>query len=228
MASFFIVSLGCAKNLVDSEYMVGELLQAGWQMAQDPQESDCIIINTCGFIQPAVEEGIDEILSYAEICRDNGAKLVVVGCLVQRYRDSLLEELPEVDLFVGMEGFGQFVNILETLFHGTQGRLILPVPGPLPKETDRYVSTPFYRAWLKITEGCNNRCSYCLIPSIRGPLKSRQPADLVQEAKYLEASGVRELSIIAQDLTSYGNDLLQGVNLKTFLIYFSRRHLFPG
>ncbi len=206
---FHLVSLGCPKNLVDSEVVYGLLEEAGWQGADDPEEAAVLIINTCGFIQPAVEESIEEILQLAAYkSEDPAKKLVVIGCLVQRYREKLEAELEEVDLFVGTEGVPQVALLLDNLVEGKQlDSLIIAAPFLMSSALPRRRSTPFYRAWLKITEGCDNRCSYCLIPSIRGRLRSRSEEDLIKEALGLVAGGVRELSLVAQDLTAYGTDL---------------------
>lgn len=209
MKTFHLVSLGCAKNLVDSEVMLGVLDQAGWQLRQQPEDADVLLVNTCGFIMPAVEEGIEEILQLAEIKKEHPEKfLVVTGCMVQRYGNSLPEELPEVDLFLGTEGPGTIVDKITALVTGRQEQTVhLPDRFLMDSNLPRKLATPFYRAWMKITEGCDNRCSYCMIPSIRGGLRSRGVADLLAEAHNLESAGVKEISLIAQDLTAYGNDL---------------------
>ena len=209
MALFHLVSLGCAKNLVDSEVILGSMTAGGWLFADDPENGDVLIINTCGFIQAAVEEAISEIFELVKIKERFPDKcLVVVGCLVQRYQEKLVEDLPEVDLFVGTEGAAEIAALIERLHAGElKERIVLPDRYLMTYETPRVISTPPYRAWLKITEGCNNRCSYCMIPMIRGGLRSRTIEDLVWEAKKLERLGVKELSLIAQDSTAYGRDL---------------------
>lgn len=219
MRSFHLVSLGCAKNLVDSELIIGNLTQAGWTFVEEPEAAELLMLNTCGFIQPAVEEAIDEILELARIKENHpGQKLVVVGCLVQRYSDSLPAELPEVDLFVGTEGCHDMAKRVQPLFaHGAEHLVQLPERFIMDSSLPRTLSTPFYRAWFKITEGCDNRCSYCMIPSIRGDLRSRTMDDLVAEAVRLERHGVAELSLIAQDLTAYGDDLGAGTHLVALL-----------
>lgn len=219
MASFHLISLGCPKNLVDSELMFGLLEQAGWVFEEDPQQASMLVINTCGFIQSAVEEAIEEILELALFKQEDPAKLLVVtGCMVQRYREELIHELPEVDLFIGTDGCHQIVELVAALMAGElQNKVVIAERFLMDSSMPRRISTPFYRSWLKITEGCNNRCSYCMIPSIRGDLRSRTIADLVREAGHLEQQGVRELSLIAQDLTAYGNDLGDGVQLPALL-----------
>ncbi len=219
MAFFHLVSLGCAKNLVDSEVILGSMATSGWQFADDPEDADVLIINTCGFIQAAVEEAISEIFELVKIkeCFPD-KRLVVVGCLVQRYKEKLVEDLPEVDLFVGTEGAGEIAALIERLnTRDFKQRIILPDRYLMTNETPRVISTPPYRAWLKITEGCNNRCSYCMIPMIRGGLRSRTVEDLVREAKKLESLGVKELSLIAQDSTAYGRDLNNMTSLENLV-----------
>ena len=222
MRYFHLVSLGCAKNLVDSEVILGTMTVAGWQFTEDPENADVLIVNTCGFIQAAVEEAIDEIFELVKIKeRHPDTRLVVVGCLVQRYKEKLVEDLPEVDLFVGTEGGVEIAELLAKLDGGeVLQKVVLPARFLMTYETPRLLSTPPFRAWLKITEGCNNRCSYCMIPTIRGDLRSRSLEDLVKEAQHLEMSGVKELSLIAQDSTAYGRDRKSGVNLELLV-----RHL---
>ena len=204
----FQISLGCSKNLVDSEVMLGLLSGAGYTVCETPEEADLLLVNTCGFIQPAVEEAIDEILAMAEVKKaDPSKKLVVTGCLVQRYRDSLAAEIPEVDCFIGTDGFQDILLHLAAMGDNS-GRLALKSPPTfiMDSATPRRLSTPSHRAFLKITEGCINRCTYCMIPSIRGTLRSREMDDIVREARQLQAQGVKELCLIAQDLTAYGLD----------------------
>ena len=217
--TFNLISLGCPKNLVDSEVMYGLLEQHGWSARNDPADAALLLVNTCGFIQPAVEESIEEILQLLQFKQSNPkTKVVVTGCLVQRYRNKLEQELPEVDLFIGTEGVGRIHHFLEALVTGESSeRLVLPDMYLMDASVPRSLSTPFFRAWLKITEGCDNHCSYCMIPSIRGRLRSREIGDLVHEAQILERQGVKELSLVAQDLTAYGNDLDKATDLVSFL-----------
>ncbi|MGV1100954.1 30S ribosomal protein S12 methylthiotransferase RimO [Thiovibrio sp. JS02] len=212
MKKVFVVSLGCPKNLVDSEVMLGLLGKAGYVPCDDPEEADLLLVNTCGFIQSAVEEGIQEILSLAELKeRHPGQKLVVVGCMVQRYGRDLVGELPEVDLFIGTEGTQDIVLKLQAMSQGGQKKIHLAKPAfLLDSSWPRRLSSPAHRAYMKVTEGCSNRCAYCLIPSLRGPLRSRTVADLVEEVKVLNDGGVREVNLVAQDLTAYGYDLGAG------------------
>ncbi|NOR22824.1 MAG: 30S ribosomal protein S12 methylthiotransferase RimO [Desulforhopalus sp.] len=215
MARFHLISLGCAKNLVDSEVMLGSMASGGWELIDNPDDADLLILNTCGFIQPAVEEAINEIFELVRIKeRSPDKKIVVVGCLVQRYKDKLPEDLPEVDLFLGTEGAADIAKYIAQLENGDLlERVLLPDRILMSSNTPRVISTPVFRSWLKITEGCDNRCSYCMIPTIRGQLRSRTVDDLTQEAKSLQEYGVKELSLIAQDSTAYGNDLGKGQNI---------------
>nr|MBF0221524.1 30S ribosomal protein S12 methylthiotransferase RimO [Desulfobulbaceae bacterium] len=210
MKKLYLVSLGCPKNLVDSELMLGSLQKSGFNVCQDPAEATIILVNTCGFIQSAVEEAIDEILQLIEFKKNDPEKLIVVtGCLVQRYGDSLKAELPEVDLFIGTDGFIDIAARVEVLLgQRVSAEVLLGQPVFLMNSTnERTLSTPAHRAYLKITEGCSNRCSYCMIPSIRGKLRSRELDDIILEAQRLESQGVKELTLVGQDLTAYGIDL---------------------
>ncbi len=186
--------------------MLGALADAGYRICSQPEHADLILVNTCGFIQSAVEESIETILELAAVKQTRpDTQLVVTGCLVQRYREELAQELPEVDLFVGTEGVGAIVRFLD---QSGKNRLQLPSsPYLMDAAAPRLPATPPHRAYLKVTEGCNNRCSYCLIPTIRGRLRSRPLEDLVAEAQRLEARGCRECTLVAQDLTAYGTDL---------------------
>jgi ribosomal protein S12 methylthiotransferase len=219
MPTFHLVSLGCAKNLVDSEVMLGLLQEGGWEMTADPEKANVLLVNTCGFIQPAVEEAIEVILEMVSYKVNDASKvLVVTGCLVQRYKTSLEEELREVDLFIGTEGVGDIVQLLGRLLEGTQQeKTLLPDRFLMDASYARTLSTPFFRSSVKITEGCNNRCTYCMIPSIRGDLRSRGIDDIILELQRLEKNGLQEISLIAQDLTAYGDDLDNKTNLITLL-----------
>ena len=215
MSTFHLVSLGCAKNLVDSEVMLGLLQESEWQLTEDPAAAEVLIVNTCGFIQPAVEEALEVILEMAQYKEDDPGKyLVVTGCLVQRYLAGLSKDLPEVDLFVGTEGVADIANLLQRLLEGKQTeKSYCPDRFLMNASLPRTLATPFFRSSVKITEGCNNRCAYCMIPSIRGDLRSRDTADIIVELQRLEATGVKEISLIAQDLTAYGNDLDEQASL---------------
>lgn len=209
-----IVSLGCPKNLVDSEVMAGVLAENGYLLTERPEEASIILINTCAFILPAREEAIDEILRMTAWKKGGDGPcthLVVTGCLPQRYGRELANALPEVDLFLGTAEIPRIAQHLDRLFAGpktgSQGRSVIGRPIFLMNaDHKRLVSTPSNSAYLKIAEGCSNRCSYCVIPSIRGKARSRAVDDIVKEAERLAAAGVRELILIAQDTTAYGLD----------------------
>ena len=237
--SFHLISLGCAKNLVDSEVMLGALAAGGYELENEIEQAEFLIVNTCGFIQPAVEEAIAEILELVALKEQFPTKkIVVVGCLVQRYGESLATELPEVDLFIGTEGPARIGKFLDALVKDNEiEKVVIPESYLMDSNSPRILSTPHYRAWLKITEGCNNRCSYCMIPSIRGKLRSRRGDDLIAEAVHLEKMGVRELSLIAQDSTAYGNDLgksdsleslMKGLLSSTSIPWFRLLYLYPS
>ena len=205
----FMVSLGCPKNLVDSELMLGSLTGSGYEVCETPEEAELLLVNTCGFIQSAVEEAIDEILALSRVKEVDPAKiLVVTGCLVQRYGGNLQIELPEVDLFLGTDGFVDLPVKLAELGAGRQQIIELTSPPSflMNSALSRQVSTPAHRAYLKISEGCSNNCSYCLIPSLRGRLRSRSIDDLITEARHLENLGIKELTLVGQDVTAYGVD----------------------
>ena len=220
MKSLYMVSLGCPKNLVDSEVMLAELESAGYAIVETPIDATLLLVNTCGFIQPAVEEAIDEILAMASYKEQDPSKiLVVTGCLVQRYGHDLAQEFPEVDLFIGLDDFPHIAQLVHTQVRQS-GRVILAKKQPsylMNSTVARRLATPFFRAFLKITDGCDNHCAYCMIPSIRGRLRSRTIADIVQEAKNLDRAGVKELSLVAQDLTAFGRDLANGDDLVRLL-----------
>jgi ribosomal protein S12 methylthiotransferase len=207
-----IVSLGCPKNLVDSEVMAAVLAGSGYKLQPRAEDAHIIIINTCAFILPSKEESIEEILRMAEFKKqDTGActHLVVTGCLPQRYGTALEKEFPEVDLFLGVDEVPAIAHHLDRLSGPVSpGRSIISKPSFLMNaDHRRLISTPSYSAYLKIAEGCSNRCSYCVIPAIRGKARSREIGDIMQEAEMLTGSGVKEIIIIAQDTTAYGRDL---------------------
>jgi len=206
-----IISLGCPKNLVDSEVMAAALAEAGYALTSREEEADIILLNTCAFILPAKEESIDEILRLAQWkTAGKCIRLVVTGCLPQRYGEEIARELPEVDLFLGTDEVGRIGDHIRRLIETppSAGRSVTPAPVFLmTAENRRQISTPFYSAYLKIADGCSNRCAYCVIPTIRGRARSRTPEDILLEAAELVRSGVRELIVTAQDTTAYGRDL---------------------
>jgi len=202
--SIFLLSLGCSKNQVDSEGMRGLLAAQGWKLLEQPDTAQVIIVNTCGFIQPAQEGSIAALLEAASYKRTGACRLLIaVGCLVEKYRDELAQALPEVDAFLGSQEYGRIAALVAE-------KLLLP-PAPamaLPElYTQRALLSPPWLAYIKIAEGCDNRCAYCLIPQLRGPYRSRPLAEIVAEARDLARRGVQELVLLAQDTTAYGRDL---------------------
>ena len=235
METIGLISLGCARNLVDSEVMLGSLKKAGYHIAQDPNLCDVIIVNTCGFIEDSKKESIDTILEMASLKKKGRLKkLVMAGCLAQRYSEDLKESVPEVDLFVGTGEFPKIAELLKRhsdpeLVEGEESRdpsavpqddkrIYVGAPRALPDETfARILATPKHFAYLKLAEGCQHSCSFCIIPKLRGPLRSRSIASLVIEAQSLIAQGVKEFNLIAQDSTGYGCDLKNGTTLRKLL-----------
>ncbi len=201
---FYMVSLGCPKNRVDSEIMLGDLVKNGYELAETPEEADTLIVNTCGFLDSAKEESIATIMELAQYKEGNpNKKLVVSGCLTQRYSQELEEGLDEADYLVGV---GTFQNISEIL--DKQERTIVNNSHYLQTAlTPRINSLPFYTAYLKIAEGCSNNCSFCIIPKIRGKQTSRKIEDIIKEANILVNNGVKEINLVAQELTAYGKDI---------------------
>lgn len=198
-----MVSLGCSKNLVDSENILGWLVHGGATFCQDPELADILIINTCGFVKDAKEESINTILQMARLKDEGGlGKLIVTGCLAERYEKDLVREIPEVDHVVGLENFDKIAEL-----SGISGQKRGSNGSCNEWDSFRIRLTPRHYAYLKISEGCNNSCSYCAIPAIRGPFKSRPMDKILREARGLAASGAKELNLIAQDSTLYGKDL---------------------
>ena len=214
----YLASLGCAKNLVDSEVMLGRLIKAGWRITQDPQNADTIIVNTCSFIESAVNESIDTILELARF-KSNGTcrRLIITGCLPERFRETMVETLPEVDVFLGTGAFDKIVTAANDDLN--IGRCVLPDPNIISygQEESLRVRSSSYMAYLKVAEGCSRHCTYCIIPKLRGKHRSRHLEDIVSEARDLISSGVKELILIAQDTTHYGTDLHPRVPLYRLL-----------
>lgn len=210
-----MVSLGCPKNLVDAEVMLGFLDREGYEITTDEQEADIIIVNTCSFIKEAKQESIDAILDLADRKHNGRCRLLIVtGCLPQRYQEELCHELPEVDIFIGTGDYPRIAEIISEK-RKTPGQLRYTGDPDFLYDEDspRLNSSPAYSAYLKIAEGCSNRCSYCVIPALRGSFRSRPLEGVVAEAERLVAGGARELNLIAQDVTNYGKDL-GGVSLE--------------
>ena len=205
--SFALISLGCAKNLVNSEQMLYLLDEAGYTLTPEPEGADLAIVNTCGFIDAAKSEAIDTILQMAELKKEGKlGGLIVCGCLTERYQDTILQELPEIDAVLGVGSFGEIVKAADEVLAGREARFFGDRNAPV-EEIPRVVSTGPSWAYLRIAEGCNNFCAFCAIPYIRGRYRSRTMENVVAEAKDLAAHGVKELIVIAQDITRYGSDL---------------------
>ena len=212
---FNIVSLGCARNLVDSEVMAGLLQQNQYEMVHEPEDADVVLINTCGFIDAAKAESIDTILEISRLKEEGKIKkLVVAGCLAQRYPQELAKELPEVDLFIGTGEVPKIVDILRRQEVGDNRRQYVGIPQYLySHDTPRARATPSYTAFLKVSEGCDHKCAFCIIPQLRGPHRSRSIDSVVNETALLAQGGVKEINLIAQDLTAYGRDRRDGTTL---------------
>ena len=202
-----LISLGCAKNLVNSEQMLYLLNEAGYALAPSPDGADAVIINTCGFIDAAKSEAIDTILEMAQLKAEGRlGKIIVTGCLTERYRESVTEELPEVDAILGVGSFGEIVEAVNAVFEDKPVSLFADNSAPVD-EIPRVVSTGPAWAYLRIAEGCNNFCAFCAIPYIRGRYRSRKMENVLEEARDLAAHGVKEIIVIAQDITRYGTDI---------------------
>ena len=202
-----MISLGCPKNQVDAEIMLSKLQNGGFEIVSDPAEADVVIVNTCGFIEDAKKESIENILdmvSYKEDCEN--LKILVTGCLAERYQAEIFKEIPETDAVIGIGANEDICEICDRIINGEKVESF-PPKSDLKIEGDRILTTPSYSAYIKIAEGCSNHCTYCAIPSIRGPFRSRPSESILKEAKKLASEGVKELIVVAQDTTRYGEDL---------------------
>jgi len=224
MKNIHMISLGCARNLVDSEVMLGLMQKDGYAITGDPSNADVIVVNTCGFIDKAKKESVDTILeaaSYKDEGKGRCQKLIVAGCLAERYPGELKESMPEIDLVMGTAGFSKIVDELTKidLVENKDAYEGIRIDHERLKDYDlpRVNTQPFWRAYLKLAEGCAKRCSFCVIPDLRGPLRSRAIESLVKETRDLVATGVTELNLIAQDLTDYGRDRKDGASLAALL-----------
>lgn len=206
MEKIYISTLGCAKNLVDSEVMMGLLLKEGFEKTNTPEDAQVIVVNTCGFIESAKEESISEILEMTQYKKEKLKYLIVAGCLSQRYSSDLEKEIPEVDAFIGTTSFESIVQVLKELKTGVKTNLITDINIMLKEDAPREVSALGGLGYLKIAEGCDNLCTYCIIPKLRGKYRSRAIEDVLKEAKILAKGGIKELIVIAQDTTKYGLD----------------------
>ncbi|MDO5123909.1 MAG: 30S ribosomal protein S12 methylthiotransferase RimO [Eubacteriales bacterium] len=212
-----IVSLGCAKNRVDAEMMLYKLRAAGFEIISDPGLADVSIVNTCGFIESAKQESIEEILELGKLKAEGQIKhILVTGCLAERYREEIKNELPEADAVIGIGANGDIVEAVKSVLKGEE-TLMFPDKTLMPLGDKRIQSTPLHYAYLKVADGCDNRCTYCAIPLIRGGFRSRPIEDILSEASELAEKGVRELCVIAQDTTRYGLDLYGELKLAELL-----------
>ncbi len=213
-----MISLGCPKNQVDAEHMLALMDAEGWEIVDYVDGCDAVIVNTCGFIDDAKKEAIENILDMVELKKEGViSKIIVTGCLAQRYKDEIVKEIPEVDAVIGIGANGDIIKTVKEVMSGVDTIENYPPQCDLPLEGQRILTTPHYWAYLKIGEGCSNRCTYCTIPSIRGNMRSRSMENVIDEAKQLAESGVKELILIAQDTTSYGLDLYGELKLPELL-----------
>ncbi|MDU3337816.1 30S ribosomal protein S12 methylthiotransferase RimO [Paraclostridium bifermentans] len=218
MLKIALESLGCSKNLVDAEIMMGILNRKGYKLVGEFEEADIILVNTCGFIESAKQESIDTILDLAQLKENGNLKLLIVtGCLAQRYAKELQAEIPEIDAIVGTGSYQQIDEIIANLEKENNIVSLNDIEFAYNEDLPRYVTTPEYMAYLKIGEGCDNHCTYCIIPKLRGRYRSRKMEDIIKEAKDLASKGVKELVVIAQDTTKYGLDLYEEVKLPQLL-----------
>ncbi len=223
MKKVFIETLGCSKNLTDSEHMLG-ILDDYCELSDDINDANIIIVNTCSFINDAKEESIDTILALSKL-KETGAceKLIVTGCLSQRYPEALLEEIPEVDAVVGTSNFHTIYSVINEIYSGSEQKIFLEsIDFEIPESLPRILTTPKHYAYLKIAEGCDNKCTYCIIPKLRGKYRSRLMEDIIEEARDLAQMGVKELMIIAQDTSRYGMDIYDGPKLHVLLTELSK------
>ena len=212
------VSLGCPKNQLDTEVMLGHIAKAGYEITPEETEADIVVINTCAFIGDAKKESIDNILDIAWLKENNNLKgIIVTGCLAERYRDEVMKEMPEVDALLGTGSVHDIVSAIQAISNGEKYTSFKD-KNEVELGGDRIVTTGDAMAYLKISEGCNNRCTYCAIPDIRGKFRSRPMDDIVREAKELvDGLGIKELVVIGQDTTAYGIDLYGSYQLHTLL-----------
>lgn len=202
-----MVSLGCAKNRVDAEMMLYKIKEAGFTLTDDPAKADIAIVNTCGFIESAKQESIEEIIELGKLKEEGTIKhIVVTGCLAERYKEQIAKELPEADAVLGLGANGDIAEALKAVAQNIHTESF-PDKALQPLSGKRIQSTPLHYAYLRVADGCDNRCTYCAIPLIRGGFRSRKMEDILEEARYLVEGGVRELNVIAQDTTRYGEDI---------------------
>lgn len=212
-----MISLGCAKNRTDSEIMLGILAEKGYCIVSEPAEADVLIVNTCGFIEAAKQESIDTILEMAEYKDDKCKLLIVTGCLAERYNDEVLKEFPEINAIVGVGDYHKIAEIIDEAMGGSRPALYGNMNRDVPEGLPRILTTGNTTAYIKIAEGCDNNCTYCAIPKIRGKYRSRRMEDIISEARELAERGIKELIVIAQDTTRYGKDIYGKYSLAELL-----------
>jgi len=213
----YIESLGCSKNLIDSELMLGILKKNGYEITADQHQAHAIVVNTCGFIEAAKEESINQILSMGALKKNNLKTLIVAGCLGERYAKDLLEELPEVNAIVGTGDYERIVEVMNETLEGKRMYYVGNVDKTFDEDHKRVLTTPGHTAYLKISDGCDNLCTYCIIPKLRGKYRSRKMENILEEASDLGKQGVKEMILIAQDTTRYGIDLYDEYRLPKLL-----------
>ena len=213
-----MVSLGCPKNQVDAEIMLYRLKEAGYEITGNEGEADLVIVNTCGFIEDAKREAIDNILELGQLKEDGSLKgLIVTGCLAERYANEVIDEMPEIDAILGIGCNADIISVVERVLSGEKGIALFAEKEKLDMDSDRILATPRYTAYLRVADGCDNCCTYCTIPSIRGHFRSRTMESVLDEAERLAKRGVRELVVIAQDTTRYGEDIYGKLMLSELL-----------
>ncbi|AKL95418.1 ribosomal protein S12 methylthiotransferase RimO [Clostridium aceticum] len=205
--SIYLESLGCSKNLIDAEIMLGLLNKYGYKLTNDKFKADVIIVNTCGFIESAKEESINKIIEMGELKKDKLKLLIISGCLGERYAEELMKELPEVDAIVGTGNYNEIIEIINEGIKGNKTVRIGNVDSIYDESLPRYQITPTHSAYVKISDGCDNYCTYCIIPKLRGKYRSRKIENIINEVQQLAETGVKEIILIAQDTTRYGIDL---------------------
>ena len=220
--NLFFTSLGCSKNLVDSQVMLGYMGLDGFSIAREPEEAEVIVVNTCSFVEAAKTESVETILDLADYKNPENGKceaLVVAGCMAQRYSEELEKELPEVDLIIGTGEYHKIAKLVRAMREGTlEKKSFVEIPKFIHTEMDPRLNTsPSYMAWLKVSEGCNRNCTFCIIPTLRGKLRSRTVESLKTECQKLSATGVKEFNVISQDLSDYGCDLDESQNILSLL-----------
>ena len=208
MKKIGLISLGCDKNRVDSEILLSSAFENNYEIVVNPEDADVLVVNTCAFIESAKQEAIEAIFDLVNVKNVTGAKLVVTGCLAQRYPQQLFDEIPEIDAILGADNYARFADVLNNLFQNPDKRYYdVSEKLTIVEQGNRILTTPSHYAYLKIADGCDNCCTYCAIPKIRGRYRSRKMEDIIAEAKKISAEGSGELILVAQDVTDYGKDL---------------------